>query len=105
MSQTLRERSALRDYNDTRVFLELTKEAASDRAGGFKENLQWWLAAFVIAPLFLSVLVWSAEHDAKVAEQERIEREARMKRSPCTLKEVERHPYPYSACIATVYKL
>jgi hypothetical protein len=105
MSQTIRERSALRDYNDTRVFLDLTKEATHDRAEGFKENLQWWLAATVIAGLFLSVLVWSAEHDAKVAEQERIEREARMKKSPCTLKEVERSPYPYAHCIATITRL
>ena len=89
MSQTLRERRIL-------------SEAKAER---FCESIQWWLAAFVIASLFLSVLVWSAEHDAKVAEQERVEREARMKRSPCTMRQVERSPYPYSACIATVYKL
>jgi len=105
MSQTLRERSALRDYNDTRVFLDITKEAAHDRAERFRESLQWWLAAFVIAALFLFLLVWSAEHDAKVAERERVEREARMKRSPCTLKEVERSQYPYAHCIDTIYKL
>lgn len=89
MSQTLRERRALR-------------EASTEK---LRESIQWWLAAFVIASLFLSVLVWSAEHDQAVAERERVEREARMKRSVCTLKQVERAPYPYSACIATVYKL
>jgi len=89
MSQTLRERRILR-------------EASSER---FRESIQWWLAAFVIASLFLSVLVWSAEHDQAVAERERVEREARMKRSVCTLKQVERAPYPYAYCLKTIYAL
>lgn len=94
MSQTLREKITLREQ---RVQREKTRDAMRD-------SIQWWLAATVLAGLFLSVLVWSAEHDAAVAERERVEREARLKRSPCTLKEVERHPYPYAHCIATVYK-